>query len=272
MRSLANRFGALGREQFTYIAERDVFICPQGKDLTHFADSFRGRQAVYKPKRGTGQGCALKPECAPGRSDRAVIRRWEAGPLEALQEHLDTAHARRMMRRRKVISEQTFADAKERHGLARRQFRSRGKVQVQALLTAAAMNREEAGPSATSTAGRMGHNLAPDQAARRRYHRAESRQWRRQRALIQTLTIVPRRGTPHLLTPSTSPLGNNLRVGSLRWPRTNCRFTNMGSGGGQHGYRLPMCRCARRGFLPDMAGSCIGRATRFAGHGPALRA
>ena len=69
-----------------------------------------------------------------------MIRRWDAGLLEALQQHLDSPHASRMMRRRKVISERTFADAKEKHGFAKCQFRGRGKVQVQALLTATAMN------------------------------------------------------------------------------------------------------------------------------------
>lgn len=45
-----------------------------------------------------------------------------------------------MMRRRQEVSERAFADGKEKHGLARAQFRGRGNMRIQALLTAAAMN------------------------------------------------------------------------------------------------------------------------------------
>jgi len=143
IRTLGNSSGGLNRDQFTYLAERDLFICPAGKELHHVTDKFHTRQAVYRPARGTCQGCPLKPQCAPGRSDRAVIRRWDAEMWEEIERHLASSHARRMLRRRHAISERIFADAKDKHGLTHARFRRRWKVQIQALLTATAMNLKQ---------------------------------------------------------------------------------------------------------------------------------
>lgn len=139
VRSLSNRFG-FSRDRFTYIPERDVFICPEGKELLHFSDNFRGRQAIYRPLPGSCRDCPLKPECAPGRFDRRVIRRWDADIWEAVIDTVNSRRGRKLLRRRQIVSERIFADAKSKHGLERAQFRGRGKVQIQALLTAAALN------------------------------------------------------------------------------------------------------------------------------------
>lgn len=139
IRSLANRYG-FNRDLFTYVPERDLYICPEGKELHRLTDNPQFRQSVYRPARGTCQNCPLKANCAPGRSDRHIIRRWETALWEELEEHLKSRHARSLMRRRRVVSERTFADAKTKHGLDRAQFRGRVKMRIQALLTASAMN------------------------------------------------------------------------------------------------------------------------------------
>ena len=45
-----------------------------------------------------------------------------------------------MLRQRHIVSERINADAKEKHGFAKAQFRGRAKTQIQALLTAATLN------------------------------------------------------------------------------------------------------------------------------------
>ncbi|HEY9286854.1 MAG TPA: IS1182 family transposase [Candidatus Dormibacteraeota bacterium] len=140
VRDLGNRHGGFNRDRFTYLAERDVFICPEGKELRHFTDNFQQRQAIYKPRRGTCKSCQLKAQCSPGQGDRAVIRRWDVDLWHEVEQHLASRHGRAMLRRRRIVSERIFADAKVKHGLDRAQFRGRAKVQIQALLTAATMN------------------------------------------------------------------------------------------------------------------------------------
>jgi Transposase domain (DUF772) len=86
VRNLSNVHGGFTRDRFTYVPERDVFICPEGKEMRHFTDNFRQRQAIYKPRRGTCKGCPLKSQCAPGQGDRAVIRRWDIDIWEQVEQ------------------------------------------------------------------------------------------------------------------------------------------------------------------------------------------
>ena len=140
IRSFGNRHGGFNRDRFTYLPERDVFLCPQGNEMHHFTDNFQQRQAIYKAKRGTCHACPLKAQCAPGAGERAVIRRWDVDIWEQVEAYLLTRRARWLLRRRQVVSETVFANAKVKHGLDQAQFRGRPKMQIQALLTATAMN------------------------------------------------------------------------------------------------------------------------------------
>lgn len=67
-----------------------------------------------------------------------------------------------MLRQRQIVSERIHADAKEKHGFAKAQFRGRAKMQIQALLTAATLNlkklagrRPEAQPGIAAMRGQL---------------------------------------------------------------------------------------------------------------------
>ena len=79
-------------------------------------------------------------QCAPGPTDRMISRRWDAGVVEEMQDRLRSRRGRRLLKRRSTISERINADAKEKHGMDKAQFRGRAKMQMQALLTATAIN------------------------------------------------------------------------------------------------------------------------------------
>lgn len=143
MRPVLNRSGGLNPDQFTYVPERDLYICPEGKELGHKTLAFEKRRVVYRPKKGTCRDCPLKARCAPGRGDRSITRRWEIERYEAMKMHLQKRRSRLLLRRRKTVSERVFAHAKEQHGFGRAQFRGRVKMQIQALLTASAMNLKQ---------------------------------------------------------------------------------------------------------------------------------
>ena len=84
-----------------------------------------------------------------------MTRRWEAGLWEKVEQHLQTRHARRQLRRRCTVVEPLIADGKEKHGLRRAQFRGRGNMLIQALLTATVLNIKQLvrwGPVAQSGA------------------------------------------------------------------------------------------------------------------------
>jgi len=143
MRPVLNRSGGFNPSQFTYVPERDLYICPEGKELGHKTLAFEKRRVVYRPKRGTCQDCPLKAQCAPGRGDRSITRRWEIEQYEAMKQHLRKRRSQQLLRRRKAVSELVFAHAKEQHGFGKAQFRGRAKMQIQALLTASAMNLKQ---------------------------------------------------------------------------------------------------------------------------------
>ena len=154
-RRLNNRHGGFDRDRFTYIPERDVFICPAGHEMRHSSENQRFRQSVYRTVKGTCHRCPLKAQCNPGRAERSVTRRWEAGLWERVEQHLQTPHARRQLRRRRTVVEPLIGDSKEKHGLHRAQFRGRGNMLIQALLTATVLNIKQLvrrGPVAQSGA------------------------------------------------------------------------------------------------------------------------
>jgi len=138
-----NSAGGLSIEEFTYVAERDVYRCPAGQELRHAADHFTLHRAVYRPKRGTCMSCALKPRCAPGAADRQLWRSWGGDMVDEVRAHLATRHGRARLRQRQAVAERIIADLKCKHGFERAQFRGRASVQIQAILTAAVVNLKQ---------------------------------------------------------------------------------------------------------------------------------
>lgn len=140
VRAASNPHGGLNRAAFTWVPERDLYICPEGKELVRVGESHKRQQTVYSVAPGACQGCPLKAKCSPGMSDRKVTRRWDLAAVEDMEERKNTRRGRRLMNHRQHVCERVNADAKEKHGMRTAQFRGRPKMQIQALLTAATMN------------------------------------------------------------------------------------------------------------------------------------
>jgi hypothetical protein len=60
-----------------------------------------------------------------------VTRRWDVDIWEQVEHRLASRCGRALLRRRQIVSERIFADAKVKHGLDRAQFRGRAKMQIQ---------------------------------------------------------------------------------------------------------------------------------------------
>lgn len=136
-----SKAGAFTRDAFTFVPERDLYICPAGQELRRFR--FRPTPAGnigYRGPTGTCRNCALRDQCVAGQGDRIVIRHVGEELVEAMRARMNSPRARRLMSRRRVVSERLFADAKEKHGMRRAQFRGRANMTIQALMTAAVLN------------------------------------------------------------------------------------------------------------------------------------
>src|SRR6266508_1730732 len=140
VRTPTNPHGGLDRSEFTYVAEGDLYICPEGKQLHRVGENYNRHQTMYKIAKGACREFPLNPKCDPVPTDRMISRRWDAGVVEEMQDRLRSRRGRRLLKRRSTISERINADAKEKHGMDKAQFRGRAKMQMQALLTATAIN------------------------------------------------------------------------------------------------------------------------------------
>src|SRR5260370_413900 len=142
-RTTTNTLGGLSRSEFTYDSDRDLYLCPVGKELHRFRFKLGPLGAQYRPKAGTCRDCHLRSQCVSGAGDRVIRRSDNAGVLEELEGRLLSSRGRKLMRRRRIVSERINADAKDKHGMARAQFRGRRKMLIQALLTAAVINLKQ---------------------------------------------------------------------------------------------------------------------------------
>ena len=166
-RETINTHGGFSRNEFTYVPDRDIYICPAGKELKRFRFKPSPNDAQYRPRAGTCRDCQLRSLCISGKSDRVIRRSDHHDAIEDMRARLASSRGRRLMSRRRVVSEGTYANAKQQHGMARAQFRGRRKMQIQALLTAAAMNLRELANRRPGTQSGVAalHRLANDFAA-----------------------------------------------------------------------------------------------------------
>jgi transposase len=113
MTSSATADGRFGKQDFRYVAEDDVYVCPAGVRLTYHMTSEEAGKTLHRYWTNACQACALKDQCTPGKERR--ISRWEHETLlEAVQRRLDENP--QAMRTRRETVEHPFGTLKMRMG------------------------------------------------------------------------------------------------------------------------------------------------------------
>jgi len=93
--------GRFGKQDFRYVAEDDVYICPAGERLTYRYTNEEKGLTLRRYWTNVCQGCAIKPHCTTGKQRR--ITRWQHEHLlEEVQARLD-AHPEKMRQRRETV-------------------------------------------------------------------------------------------------------------------------------------------------------------------------
>jgi transposase len=136
----SGRRGVFRSRDFTYVEAGNYYRCPAGATLTQRFQQYDRQSTIYAAAAGTCAACPLKPQCAPGKSERRIARRWNQTLWDQALALAHSPRGRMLMRRRKAVVEPRIGDLKIKHGLVRAQFRGRQNLQIQALLTAAALN------------------------------------------------------------------------------------------------------------------------------------
>jgi len=134
------RPGHIHASAFRYDPEKDIYICPQNRNLRRITFEAKLQRYHYRPRISDCQQCSLKKVCTQGKSVRTVTRAKEQDAIEWALRQLGTAEATTTMRERSVIAEGTVGEAKTLHGLRRASCRGLEKVGIQAVLIAAVQN------------------------------------------------------------------------------------------------------------------------------------
>ena len=102
-----------GKQDFRYVAEEDVYVCPAGERLARSFTTQEHGLILHRYLTNVCQSCAIKQRCTTGKERR--ITRWEYQHiLEAVQRRLDE-HPEKMRQRRETV-EHPFGTIKARMG------------------------------------------------------------------------------------------------------------------------------------------------------------
>ena len=136
--SANTKLGLFGKERFVYDADKDVYRCPAGQDLTYrFGTVEKGRSIHYYSTSACGT-CLLKPQCTRTKENRRLTR-WEYEEVTERMQQRVSQHPE-IMRKRKMLAEHPFGTIKRWMDQSYFLMRGRDKVSAEASLTVLAYN------------------------------------------------------------------------------------------------------------------------------------
>ena len=129
--------GRFGKQDFRYMAEDDVYLCPAGERLVyHYTNQEKGL-TLRRYWTTACRNCAIKDQCTTGKERR--ITRWEHEHIiEAVQRRLDE-HPEKMRQRRETV-EHPFGTIKSWMGSTHFQMKTLKRVGTEMALHVLAYN------------------------------------------------------------------------------------------------------------------------------------
>jgi transposase len=127
-----------GIEKFTYVPEKNCYLCPAGKPLNYVGINKRNRVHRYYSTVKRCRGCEQKPQCTRGQFRTIGIHTCEAARQKADDVAKTPEFAVALRKRRKV--EALFSELKNLIGLRRLRLRRIKFVREQFYLAAVAQN------------------------------------------------------------------------------------------------------------------------------------
>ena len=135
-----HRTAYFSSQEFQYDAERDVYVCPAGKELRYFAPHSTERSRRYRARARDCNHCPLKAQCTPGKQGRSLCRSVEEDTLDRVRAYASTEPYKKALRKRSVWVEPLFAEGKQWHGMRRFRLRELWRVNCEGLLRATGQN------------------------------------------------------------------------------------------------------------------------------------
>ena len=135
----ARKDGSLSRADFTFDADHNVYICPQGKPLTTTGHVNKDRTLYYRASKPDCDACPLKPKCCPKAPSRRIPRDIDEDARDLARSLVGTPAFEQSRRDRKKV-EMSFAHLKRNFGLGRLRLRGPCGAHDEFLLAAIAQN------------------------------------------------------------------------------------------------------------------------------------
>ena len=159
-RSSAGRLRKSGKfceEDFQYVPDSDVYICPAGVELRP-RSRHKSRAAVdYAAPGEACRTCRLRRRCTDSKQGRTVKRHLRQEELDRMRAASRGGPGKRDIRKRQHLMERSFARAKP-HGYKRARWRGLWRVAIQQYLISAVQNIKiliaKAGPVGTAASQR----------------------------------------------------------------------------------------------------------------------
>jgi len=130
--------GKFARADFAYDRDRNLYICPGGKELKTSGTAHDGTTIKYIAKRSDCSGCPLKPQCTTGR-ERRISRDVNQEARDYTQSLMETdAYWVSGTERKKI--ERLFGEVKHILGLTRLRLRGLTGARDEFLLAATIQN------------------------------------------------------------------------------------------------------------------------------------
>jgi Transposase DDE domain/Transposase domain (DUF772) len=130
----------LSADQFHYEAERDIYLCPAGKELRFDRAHSTERSRRYRARAKDCNHCLLKATCTTSNQGRSLCRSVDEACLDRVRAYQPTEAYKKALRKRQVWVEPLFAEAKDWHGMRRFRLRRLWRVNSEALMIAAGLN------------------------------------------------------------------------------------------------------------------------------------
>ena len=93
------------KDKFRYDEERDVYVCPEGKELRYWRMDRTCGSRLYRGERC--KGCPVLKECVRGKKPYRVLSRWEKEPLMTeMRERMESEEGKRIYSKRKTMTDQ----------------------------------------------------------------------------------------------------------------------------------------------------------------------
>ena len=127
-------------QKFQYDRERDIYICPVGKELHLDRPHSTERSLRYRARAKDCNHCPLKAQCTTSKQGRSLCRSVHEDYLDRVRGYHATEAYKKAYRKRSVWVEPLFAEAKDWHGMRRFRLRLLWRVNIEALLIASGQN------------------------------------------------------------------------------------------------------------------------------------